>query len=183
MPEESPGVLKPLAAAAAWLGVTAAEIHRMSTAIGGDGGGGDAHGDAADVGADPGGVLDDDGGAHVEEEVRHARARRPPVTAARCAKVLEEIAASLAEDCPDVGEGVDAAELHGYRRQLGECIDRMRLAMNGLPSAGDGNAVITMSDVCSGVGVDLQRIRERLDAAETRFTAEEKAEDTRKWSE
>ncbi len=110
MPEASLAAVRPRAAAAAWLGGVIGELVRICDAVQGDEGhadpGDDFRGDPSQNagGADEAGVVD--------EELRQARARRPPVARRTCAKVAGEIAASVQDDFPvqDMGTGDDELE-------------------------------------------------------------------------
>ncbi len=124
IPEASPRKQQPLAATAAWLGAVVGEARRISEAV-------EA---TADDGDDIGGIDDDpraihegdDGDQSAGEEVRRARARRPPVQASKCGEVLREMTESIDRDCPECGDGEDGIMLMELRARVRQSVGRLR---------------------------------------------------------
>ncbi len=170
IPEAAPKGEAPVAAAAAWLGSVAAELERIRAAATRQ------TPQDADAGEDLG-LLDDDFTTEVtDDEIRRARARRPPTAAAACRRIATEISASLEVDCPNFGEGAPAARLQRVR-------DYLANAAASLAEGRDLQESVTERRGNDDPPGGLADCRSEAKAIETEATAVGDADDRRRWRE
>ncbi len=176
VPETSPVKRTSHAAVAAWLATTVTEVCRIAAEVAVPE---DVDEDVDEIGNDPDDLRDgDEGAAQADDDIRKARARRPPTAPARCAAVLGEISESLARDCPGDDEGDMSDRLMNIRGRIAECAQELRITIR------DGG--VGDDDRRSGIGsvkAELERLRGELTEIEATSTAAASAEGRRKWKE
>ncbi len=195
VPERTPRVEHPHAAAAAWLSAAAREVKRINReserAVG------DTQRDVLDdINTDP--IVDTAGAIgerQIEAEVARARGRKPPVTAEGCIRVLEELLASLDHDMPNCGDGLLAEELctlkdrvraasEGLRRRLltenEQGRGREERRSEGHDRGGEGGPLEDQRNSEEGA---IEELCTDIEEFEAKTTAHVKAEDDRRWRE
>ncbi len=176
VPETAPREQQPHAAVAAWVGMVISEARRVCSAVTDPGAGDDDHGD---VGADPGDEHGgEDGMRQHEEDLRRARARRPPTFPSRCAMIMEEISDSIDHDCPDEGHGADADALRNLKDKLHGCVRCLVRYLRTDDMSGDVDV-----DGVKGVDGELRTLQETCRDLEARFTAAATVDARRRWKE
>ncbi len=177
IPEAAPVKQRPYAAAAAWLVEATNEVRRIAAAVEPSTVGTNIDTDEGHGGddVDNGDDVDDQS---AEEELRRARARRPPRRPANCTEVLRDMALSLDRDCPQCGDDDAGNHLTELRGKVADMVNELgRLISGGGYDAG------RMDEAAVGFRRTLDALHDEIKSTEVRLSVEAAAEDRRKWKE